>query len=113
DELSRLTYYLELEKERFKNKFSYVIHIDENIDTRAISIPNMIIQPHVENSILHGILPTHRHGTLEISFQQPAPGKLLIIIQDDGIGIIKAADHAKPGHKSLGVATIRDILETN
>jgi ligand-binding sensor domain-containing protein len=113
DELSRLTYYLELEKERFKNKFSYLIHIDANLNTHEISIPNMIIQPHVENCILHGILPTGDPGQLEIFFRLPEPGRLQIIIQDDGIGLIKAAEHAKTGHKSLGIATIRDILEVN
>jgi LytS/YehU family sensor histidine kinase len=113
DELARLTYYLELEKERFKNKFEYVIHIDENINTHGIMIPNMIIQPHVENCILHGILPKHEPGRLEISFQKPTGNSLLILIQDDGIGLIKAAEHAKTGHKSLGISTIRNILEIN
>src|SRR5437868_15089140 len=52
DELVRLTYYLELEKERFKDKFSYLIHVDDKLRTDLVSIPNMIIQPHVENCIL-------------------------------------------------------------
>lgn len=113
DELARLTYYLELEKERFKNKFDYVIHIDETIDTREVSIPNMIIQPHVENCIIHGILPKQEHGTLHISFKKPDERKFVIVIEDDGVGLIKAAEHAKTGHKSLGTSTIRDILEIN
>jgi ligand-binding sensor domain-containing protein len=113
DELARLTYYLELEKERFKNKFNYTIHIDDNINTHLISIPNMIIQPHVENCILHGILPAAEGGKLEIFFHKPEDNRLQIIIQDDGIGLIKAADHAKTGHKSLGISTIKDILEIN
>lgn len=112
DELARLTYYLELEKERFKNKFDYVIHIDEEINTHEILIPNMIIQPHVENCIIHGILPKQEHGTLHISFKRQA-GKVLITIEDDGIGLIKAKEHAKTGHKSLGTSTIKNILEIN
>lgn len=113
DELSRLTYYLELEKERFKNKFDYEIHIDEEIDTQKVSIPNMIIQPHVENCIIHGILPKHAHGTLTLSFKKVAGKKLLIELEDDGIGLIKAKEHAKAGHKSLGTSTIQSILEIN
>lgn len=113
DELARLTYYLELEKERFKNKFDYVIEIDENINTHNISIPNMIIQPHVENCIIHGILPKQEHGTLTISFKQHENGRFIIKIEDDGVGLIKAKEHAKTGHKSLGTSTIKDILEIN
>jgi ligand-binding sensor domain-containing protein len=113
DELARLTYYLELEKERFKNKFDYEINIDDTIDTQKTMIPNMIIQPYVENSIIHGILPKHQHGLLTISFKRVANRKLLISIEDNGIGLIKAAEHAKAGHKSLGTGTIKNILEIN
>ncbi|MGZ3900973.1 MAG: hypothetical protein ACXVNQ_11010, partial [Bacteroidia bacterium] len=38
---------------------------------------------------------------------------LLITIEDNGIGFIKAAEHAKTGHKSLGTSTIKNILEIN
>lgn len=113
DELARLTYYLELEKERFKNKFDYEIHIDESLNTHEVSIPNMIVQPHVENCIIHGILPKQEHGTLHISFKRVDAHQLVITIEDDGIGLIKAAEHAKTGHKSLGTSTIRNILEIN
>lgn len=113
DELARLTYYLELEKERFKNKFDYHIHLDERIDTHTITIPNMIIQPHVENCIIHGILPKHEHGELHVKFQLTGNNKLSIVIEDNGVGLIKAREHAKTGHKSLGTSTISSILEIN
>jgi len=113
DEISRLTYYLELEKERFKNKFDYVIDLDEQLNGAEIKIPNMIIQPHVENCIIHGILPKHSHGTLSVTFKKENKNKLLITIEDDGIGLIKAKEHAKTGHKSLGTSTIKTILEIN
>lgn len=113
DELARLTYYLELEKERFKNKFDYIINIDDDIQTHEILIPNMIIQPHVENCIIHGILPKHEHGELTISFKRNGNKKFVITIEDNGIGFIKAREHIKAGHKSLGTSTIKDILEVN
>jgi len=113
DELARLTYYLELEKERFKNKFDFIIHVDESLNKVEVKIPNMIIQPHVENCIIHGILPKLEHGTLSISFKRTGNNKLLITIEDDGIGLIKAKEHAKTGHKSLGTSTIKNILEIN
>jgi hypothetical protein len=39
--------------------------------------------------------------------------KLIITIEDDGVGLIKAKEHAKTGHKSLGTSTIKNILEIN
>ncbi|MGZ3883240.1 MAG: histidine kinase [Bacteroidia bacterium] len=112
DEVTRLNYYLDLEKERFKQKFDFVINVADNLDVNAISIPNMIIQPHAENSIIHGILPKNEHGTLSISFLKSG-NNLLIRIEDDGIGLIKAREHAKSNHKSLGTSTITNILELN
>src|SRR5690606_12653285 len=101
------------EKERFKNKFEYEIQLDPAIKTHEVMIPNMIIQPYVENSILHGILPKNAPGKLTIGFQLMPGGRLVITIDDDGIGLIRAAEHAKTGHKSLGTSTIRSILEVN
>lgn len=113
DELTRLTYYLELEKERFKNKFDYKINIDEDINTHQIIIPNMIIQPHVENSIIHGILPKHEHGKLIISFKRGTNRNFFITIEDNGIGLIKSSDQIKAGHQSIGTSTIKSILDIN
>ena len=113
DELARLTYYLELEKERFKDKFDYDIKIDESINTEALMIPNMIIQPYVENCILHGILPKHEPGKLSISFIKMGDKALKICIEDDGIGLIKASEKLKAGHKSLATGTIKTILDIN
>jgi len=112
DEVVRLNYYLDLEKERFKNKFDFVIEVADDINRDEISIPNMIIQPHAENSIIHGILPKHEHGTLTIRFTKTKTD-LIITIEDDGIGLIKAKEHAKSSHKSLGTSTISNILELN
>lgn len=113
DEVVRLNYYLDLEKERFKNKFDFKIEVASDVNVDEISIPNMIIQPHAENSIIHGILPKHEHGTLTIRFKKSKQNELLITIEDDGIGLIKAKEHAKSSHKSLGTSTISNILELN
>ena len=113
EELTRLNYYLDLEKERFKGKFDFHLDVAEDINTLDIKIPNMIIQPYAENSIIHGILPKHEHGNLYIRFKKQNEQTLLIIIEDDGIGFNKARENAKAGHKSLGTKTIENILELN
>jgi LytS/YehU family sensor histidine kinase len=113
EELIRLNYYLDLEKERFKGKFDFHLDVAQDINTLDIKIPNMIIQPYAENSIIHGILPKHEHGNLYIRFKKQNEQTLLIIIEDDGIGFNKAKENAKAGHKSLGTKTIENILELN
>ncbi len=113
EELTRLNYYLDLEKERFKGKFDFKLVVNDNVNTFDIKIPNMIIQPYAENSIIHGILPKHEHGTLTISFKKISDSVLTIVIDDDGIGFNKAKENAKAGHKSLGTKTIENILELN
>ena len=113
EELTRLNYYLDLEKERFKGKFDFHLDVAPDINTLDIKIPNMIIQPYAENSIIHGILPKHVHGNLYIRFKKQNEQTLLIIIEDDGIGFNKAKENAKAGHKSLGTKTIENILELN
>lgn len=113
EELTRLNYYLDLEKERFKGKFDFHIEVDPSVNTFEIKIPNMIIQPYAENSIIHGILPKHEHGNLYIKFKKTDEHTLIILIEDDGIGFNKAKENAKAGHKSLGTKTIENILELN
>ncbi|MES2133654.1 MAG: histidine kinase [Bacteroidota bacterium] len=113
EELTRLNYYLDLEKERFKGKFDFFIDVEAGLNTYDIKIPNMIIQPYAENSIIHGILPKHEHGNLYIYFKKANEKTLIIVIEDDGIGYNKAKENVKAGHKSLGTRTIENILELN
>ena len=55
-EVEMLTLYLELEKLRFGEKLSYDIFLDISLQEGSIFIPTMIVQPFVENAILHGIM---------------------------------------------------------
>ena len=65
-ELELLKRYLDLEQLRFSDKFSYTISVDENIDCDTIEIPNMLIQPQVENAIWHGLMQKVDRGKLAI-----------------------------------------------
>lgn len=86
EELDRLNNYLELEKLRFGGKLNYSIHVDEHIDKLNTVIPNMIIQPFVENALWHGILPQNKPGKILISFIKK-DNQLSVHIDDNGIGI--------------------------
>ncbi|GIV28242.1 MAG: hypothetical protein KatS3mg027_2056 [Bacteroidia bacterium] len=113
DEIKRLQYYLELEKERFEDKFDYEIKMSEKINLEQTFIPNMIIQPYLENAILHGILQKKEKGYLLLKFDLLKNNFLEIIIEDDGIGIIKGEERKSKHHKSLATQTIAEILNIN
>ncbi len=87
EEMERLELYLSLENMRFKSKFSYAIEVDEEIDTESVKIPPMLLQPYVENSIWHGILPMERPGHIRIKVEPFEQDAVRITITDDGIGI--------------------------
>ncbi|GAB4203619.1 MAG: hypothetical protein Fur0023_10660 [Bacteroidia bacterium] len=112
DEIKRLQFYLELEKERFQDKFDFEITIDDKIDLENTFIPNMIIQPYLENAILHGILPKKEKGLVRLSFNKKDT-YLEIQIEDDGIGILKGEERKSKHHKSLATQTIAEILSIN
>lgn len=87
EELERLELYLVLEHMRFKDKFQYTITVAPGVDPHAVHIPAMMLQPYVENSIWHGILPMAHAGHVDIAVDRPAPGRTRIRITDNGVGI--------------------------
>lgn len=110
DELERLNYYLELEKIRFGNKLNFKIDIDPILLNEQPEIPNMVIQPVVENALWHGILPANRSGNLHISFTK-LDNAIRVLVDDDGIGVHESKRRKKSGHNSLGIQMIRERLD--
>jgi len=110
DEINRLRMYLELEKERFNDKFTYTIELDAALDINTCTIPNMIIQPHVENALLHGILPKSGSGHIDIQFLK-TERHVWIRISDNGVGAQSLKQHKT--HNSLATETINQILTLN
>ena len=66
-ELEQLKEYLDLEHMRFSDKFVYETDVDESLDTDHISVPNMLIQPQLENAIWHGLRYKESGGLLKLS----------------------------------------------
>ncbi len=81
-ELKQVKDYVEIEKARFGNKLNIIYDIDD-VDVR---IPSLLIQPLVENAIVHGILKDKGTGTVSISVKKHNE-KVKITIIDNGIGI--------------------------
>src|SRR5690606_39180356 len=70
DELNVVDLYIQVERTRFDNKFDYRINIAPDIDPASIEISPLILQPFVENAIIHGLLPLQKGGLLQINIQR-------------------------------------------
>ncbi|MBK8884257.1 MAG: histidine kinase [Bacteroidales bacterium] len=113
DELDALNLYLELEMIRFKDKFEYKINLDEEIDTLLYKVPTMLIQPYVENSICHGLMPGENKGFLKVDLKLENE-YISCTIEDNGIGREAALDRKnKSGnnHNSLGTQIVSSRLD--
>ncbi len=94
DEVQMLQLYCELTRLCYEGKFDYTIKVDPNLDLEDTEIPSMMIQPHVENAIRHGLLPLKEKGNLDIDFSMNKQ-YLVCTIKDDGIGRTKAKELKK------------------
>ena len=112
-EVEYLENYLSLESMRFANKFAYSIVWAADVDPGSIDLPSMIIQPFVENAIMHGLRNIeNREGNLIISFYLKE-NSLFCDVDDNGIGfnaseIFKEQMFIK--HKSHGMELTKNRL---
>jgi sensor histidine kinase YesM len=85
-ELDTLRRYVELEMIRFKDKFEFRMDIDPNLDTENLELPPLILQPYVENALLHGLQhKTNGKGLLLIQVRNEGDF-CKITVEDNGIG---------------------------
>ena len=83
-EMEFLTCYLEIERIRFQDRLVTRMNLDE--ETLDAMVPNLILQPIVENAIRHAIAPRSTPGQIEIEAKQQG-SKLRIQVRDNGPGI--------------------------
>lgn len=85
-ELELIACYLTIQEYRYQNTFEVIISCEKEL--KEYLVPKTMIQPLVENAILHGILPTERKGVIEIDIKKEED-KIIIQVKDDGVGITK------------------------
>jgi two-component system LytT family sensor kinase len=105
-ELEFLESYLEIEQTRFQDRLTVRMEIDPAaLDAR---VPNLILQPLVENAIRHGIAPRARAGRVEIRAAREN-GVVRLAVADDGAGL----GSARPEDlmKGIGLSNTRSRLE--
>lgn len=111
-ELEQLKEYLDLEYMRFHDKFTFEIDIDNTLDTDALYVPNMLIQPHLENAIWHGLRYKETKGLLSLTIK-PDKDKLIVIVEDNGIGMKRSKElktkHQR-SHNSRGMSNTTERI---
>ena len=112
-ELAQMKEYLQLEHMRFADKFDYTIDVADNMDTDTVLIPNMLIQPQLENAIWHGLRYCNTKGYLILRIYQE-DNNIMVVIDDNGIGIEGSkklkTTHQKE-HKSRGLTNTFERIE--
>lgn len=88
-ELNLVKNYLVLEQVRFNNSFDFEVNVDAEIDEYVVMIPPMVIQPNLENAILHGLRHKKEQGRLTVHFLIKEE-ELICEIIDNGVGREKA-----------------------
>lgn len=112
-EIEMLKYYLELEALRFDYPFSYSINCSDDLDLEETEIPSMLLQPYVENAILHGLRHKKEKGNLSIQVLRN-DNNLFCAIEDDGIGRERSAEinATRTGkHESRGTILAEERLK--
>ncbi len=106
-ELDYIKNYILIEKFRFNNEFEYHFQINENTDT--VFLPPMLLQPLVENAIIHGLKPSQKEQKkLSVIFS----GNSIEII-DNGVGLITEKDDkiSYPEHHSKGLELLYEKIQ--
>jgi signal transduction histidine kinase len=112
EEITMLENYLVLEQMRFDRHFSYRLDVADGINLFDTTIPPLLVQPFVENAIIHGLTEESNAGRIEICYRR-VNGRLQITITDNGIGTLAAQDRKQKEasiHKSVGMTLTRKRL---
>jgi two-component system LytT family sensor kinase len=114
DELAFTDDYLDIEVVRFGEKLKVVKEIAP--ETLAIVVPSMLLQPLIENSIKHGLEPRIGGGTVTLRSRVMDDGRMLIEVEDDGVGMAPGVPVAtgsalvRPG-TGIGMRNVRERME--
>ncbi|MFN8285861.1 MAG: histidine kinase [Chitinophagales bacterium] len=110
EEIQSLQLYLQLEKMRFEDKVSYTFEISPEIRPGQLKVPPMMIQPMIENAILHGITPSGRSGIIEVKFAMEN-NMLICTIRDNGVGLSAKKEQKNKFHESTAVNNLKKRIE--
>ena len=103
-ELELLDRYVDIQRARFGDRLDVRVHVGE--EARRALVPNLILQPLVENSIRHGLAKRLAAGRIEIRGTRRGP-QLVLEVEDDGAGLGDGAT----AHEGVGLGNTRARLQ--
>jgi ligand-binding sensor domain-containing protein len=115
EEIEFIRLYVFMENVRLEDKVALETNADPNMDPAKTYIPSMLLQPLVENSILHGIAGQVQDGKIKVGFHLQN-GHIQCSVEDNGIGMNMAAKNkglTVSGKTSLGLSIIRERLKVH
>ena len=86
EELEAIRLYLDLEALRLNARFTYNIRVDSRINLKDVEIASMLLQPFVENAVIHGLAYKANNGILTIDVNKIDDKVIMFVIEDNGIG---------------------------
>lgn len=113
EELETCRLYTELEKMRFGDKVDFLFEVDQELDLKDIKVPALVIQPFIENSIWHGLIPKETGGRVFISVKNKG-ATIECVVDDDGIGRGLSENYKaqfESTHQSKGIGLTQSRLE--
>ena len=111
EEVQLLDNYLALERERFNHSIDYEIEVEEGLADEEVHFPPLLIQPYVENAVIHGLSKKKGGGKVAIRFARDN-GSLFVTIRDNGQGYRQdGSEKLTARHKSVGMSITQQRLE--
>lgn len=109
-EITMLELYIELIQLRYKDVFQYEIDVEEEVNSEEIGIPPLLLQPIVENAVIHGLAPNKKEGVLQIRFTKK-DGFLVCRVIDNGVGYLNSKKSKDRDHQSKAMKITRERID--
>lgn len=106
DEIALIEAYLGIQQIRLGQRLRYQIEVEEGLG--GTKIPPMLLQPLIENAIIHGIEPKRESGAVNLQIKR-AQQRLQIEVRDTGVGLNHVSGHMGSG---VGLSNLKQRIET-
>ena len=113
EEMEVVRHYLLIQKTRFGKRLEFTLDLPEGLLSQRL--PAMILQPFVENAVIHGIEPREEGGHLEVEARARENGGILLRVSDDGVGFdpsrVRGGVDALDDGRHIGIENSRRRME--
>ena len=110
-EMELLRIYLQLSQIRYPDKINFQINLAPGLNPMEIMIPSMLLQPFVENAVIHGVVPKKGIGDITVDFQVSG-AEIVATIRDTGVGRAASAKlKLRDPHKPLATQITLERLQ--